>query len=346
MSKNQLIPDNPSYRQDVVFSIDKKQLVHFDLEEGTNNEMGEIMASMISATLRECCERFVFQLELTNETNLHFQCRVNLKTDHRWRPSTFSKWLMKETRFLDKNGDKYFYRIGTTPTSRNCTTFSYVTKPETRVQGPWSDRPVFLGKSIYRLDQLRPWQIKILDLLEYDQEKMGYDWRTIYHVLDEKGNSGKSSFCRYLMYHHPHDVGMVNAFGSPAQVNTSLVGMGSKKLYIVDLPRSYSYIKTIYSKSDPNLELRSYRCWHNNWPELANIIEHLKDGMLIDTMYGKHDVLLQDPPAVVIFSNWPLQSFIGDRFSSDRLKVIDLSINQDWLDNDNQVDSVHEVLVL
>ncbi len=332
--------NNACYRQDFTLSLDKHYLKYAMKSENT-----ESIAKLIKELLRECCDRYVFQAEITGDSNFHFQGRVNLKTKCRWRTSTFRKEL--ENIVDPETGKCYFYDIYTSPTNSNCRNWNYVTKPETRLFGPWADRPVFQGKSIYNRNQLRGWHCELLDLVE-NHNKDGYSWRKIHHVLDVHGSNQKSSFARYLMYNHANDVGMVNSFGTASQLNSSLVSMGARKMYIIDLPRSFSELVEKEKKvSKPGEEDKfvtvSYRTWHKNWPEMANVIEQLKNGMLLCTMYGKSDLLLMDPPTVIIFSNWPLENKPGHRFSADRLEVMDLSSKKYMEDKPEEENSVHFV---
>ncbi len=301
--------ENPVFRQDIVLSINTRAgneqfPVGFVTNEGLDN-----MAKDVEEVFNEICRSYVFQLEDSGkdgEHNYHFQCRVKLNLNRRYRPSTLKKQL--QLYFYERG---YFYRIHCSPTSGNCRNFDYVMKSRSRVKGPWKDDNFFHGDSILPEDQLEEWHHKIIKLL-FAKE---FDWRTIHHVLDYKGGNKKSSLVRYLLYHYPDDVGIVNSFGTASQVNSSLVGVGKKKLYLLDLPRSYSWLD---KKS-------GQRKWHNSWPEISNVIEKLKDGILVNSMYGRNDILLMDPPAVVIFSNWPLEEIPGDRISADRLEIIDLN---------------------
>lgn len=272
---------------------------------------------------RPMCQNYVFQLESTGENenkNNHFQCRINLVHEKRMRPGTLFNLI--ENYFSEGNGEtskNIFYFIDISPTCNATKNFDYCMKEESRISGPWADRETsFLERSIMSEDLLSQWHYGVLNKLK-DRRKGVFDWRTIMHIYDHKGNNMKSSFCRYLMYHFPKEVGIINGFGSPAQVNSSLVKMGPKLLYILDLPRSYSWLV----KKD-GITKRKY---HQAWPELANIVEKLKDGMLIDTMYGSDKLLLMAPPEVVILSNWPIAENV---FSKDRLTVVNLEHEREW----------------
>ena len=155
----------PVYRQDITMSIDReycdriKELCIFVKEE-----------------LDEICEQYVFQAELTGAENYHLQVRVNLKSENRWRCKQLQKHL--KTCFPVQ-----FYNIYCTPTSTNAkSNFSYVMKAETRIEGPFANIPIFLGKSILSSSQLTPWQEFFVGLLKaYDKSET--DYRSIYHYF-------------------------------------------------------------------------------------------------------------------------------------------------------------------
>lgn len=298
---------NPIWRQDITLSINK---VFF-------KDIKSLLIPLVNEALNDICEQYVFQVELTGEENYHFQGRVNLKHENRWRCNRLHSHLEKVFNNIKK--DHLFYKIVCSPTSNNAKAkFDYVMKQDTRWDGPYSDRPIFLGKTILPRDKLLPWHLKFVNLLEnYDTDDP--DWRTIYHVKDERGNSMKSTFCRFLIWNYEKEVGMINPFGSPNQINSSIVKMGRRKLFILDIPRSYSWIsKNKYT----GFEVRKY---NPQWPELCLVLERLKDGMLVDSFYGRFESFLMDPPIIIVFSNWPLERYSGQFITKDRIKEVDLA---------------------
>lgn len=331
--------ENPIYRQDFTLSLDKTfvELLHMQDEPIAEFDLHII----IQKILGDICDDYVFQLESPKENpmNFHYQGRVNLKSGNRWRCGKFAEELRRElTHYLwewaeerdylcfagdygielhnKRKGkkallDMIIWRIETSPTHVSRGNFDYVLKQNSRFLGPWSNRPIFLGRSILPESLLMNYQRLLLDKLKDDK----IDFRTIYHIKDEVGGNLKSSFCKYLMWHHRDEVAIINPFGTVNQINSSLCKLGIKKMYILDIPRSYSWLDT-----------KGVRRYHDNWPELANLIELLKNGMLQDSMYGSCDkFLIMDNPVVLIFSNWNLERVRGDYFSTDRLVTIDIS---------------------
>lgn len=293
--------NNPIFRQDVTMSINRQYF----------SQLKELV-ECVKKTMNEDCENYVFQVECTGESNYHLQVRVNLKFFNRWRCGRYSKHLN------DRFGD-LFYNIHCSPTSNNNKgKFDYVMKEESRVLGPFSDKPIFNGSSILPESKLLNWHRYFIHLLE-NYEIYDLDYRTIFHVKDVTGGHMKSTFCRYLIWNFKDEVGIINPFGTPGQIASSFVKGGAKKLYFLDLPRSY---RTERFTKKGKLRVN----YHQNFAELCTIIERVKDGLLVDSFYGRStDPLLMSPPIVVVFSNWDLEIFKGQFISKDRLKVIDLN---------------------
>lgn len=78
--------------------------------------------------------------------------------------------------------------------------------------------------------------------------------------------------------------------------------MGQKKLYIIDLARAKS-------KDDKEQDL------------LANL-EEGKSGLTVGSLYGKNHVLIQEPPHIIVSSNYYLNY---DLLSEDRWEVYRLT---------------------
>lgn len=294
-------------RWDLTLSLDKS------FYEASSHRQ---VATALKSFFEEYCDKFVFQLECSedddkNITNLHFQCRVSFV--QRLRKKTILNMIEEEFE------NKPFYNCWISPTSKRCRNFNYVMKIESRLAGPWADRPFFAGKSILPDSKLKPWMIDLVKKIEAHGDTLDQDYfRTIYHVLDEQGNNMKSSFVKYLLHKYGDNVGLINPFGTANSINQVICTGGAKKLYLLDMPRPYSW--EVKSKNGAVIG----RKWNPQWFELSHLLEKVKDGALSGTMYGESSVLLMEPPFIIIFSNWPLQEEDGDIFSYDRIKVIDL----------------------
>jgi hypothetical protein len=183
-------------------------------------------------------------------------------------------------------------------------------KEETRVYGPWADRKLFLGESLLKDGQLKPWMHKLIKEIDDHGSKMNDAYfREILHVVDYKGGHMKSSFVKYLLNKYKQDAAYVNPFGTSNQISSCFAKGGAKSLYLLDLPRPF----------------KTKKGYHHNYPEVCTVIEKLKDGIVSSSMYGEGTTLLMDPPFIIIFANWPLENEPGEYFSLDRIREVDLA---------------------
>ena len=128
-------------------------------------------------------KKFVFQLEECPTTgNSHYQCYLNLKVKKRQHE------LYK---MFNANGF----------TGADCSIASnagkerlkgYAMKEETRLEGPWADHPIYLGKDLIK--KLRPWQQDIVNMLDVEPHS-----RMIYWYYDKEGGKGKSSLAKLVL---------------------------------------------------------------------------------------------------------------------------------------------------
>lgn len=93
-------------------------------------------------------------------------------------------------------------------------------------------------------------------------------------------------------------------FGTASQLRSSVITMGPKKLYLLDLTRTKG-------RAD-------------NEHDLMSALENIIDGMIISPMYGKAGKLLMEPPHIMITSNYLLDY---ELLSLDRWRVYELQNN-------------------
>lgn len=148
----------------------------------------DISKEDIIKCLKEYCKKWVFQEEKGEKTGYeHYQGRCSLKEKRR-----------------KKDALKAFQKLGFNPnylekTSKtNQTNNFYVTKEDTRINGPWSDEDVvrFIPRHLnVTLDKLRPFQQKIFE------SGRVYNDRNINVIFDDKGCLGKSFVGLYCQIH-------------------------------------------------------------------------------------------------------------------------------------------------
>lgn len=123
------------------------------------------------------------------------------------------------------------------------------------------------------------------------------DDRKIISIVDRRGNCGKSSFFKWLYVKYPQSVGRCS-YGSSSQLRSSLVNIGKRKIYIIDLSRSKGFL--------------------DREEDLLAAVEELKSGTIFTSMYGSGNQLIMEPPHIIISSNYFLNYSL---LSEDRWDV-------------------------
>lgn len=144
---------------------------------------------------------------------------------------------------------------------------------------------------VLKSDQLYEWQKKIIDICDTDP-----DDRSIYWIFEKKGNSGKTSLCKYIVKNY-------NALvlsNSAKDMKNGIIGYHKSTgwypdIVIINIPRSV------------NQEFLSYTG-----------IEEIKDGLFYSPKYEGGMVHMASPH-VFIFSNEKPDT---DMLSADRWKII------------------------
>lgn len=161
------------------------------------------------------------------------------------------------------------------------------------------------------------------DLVMFDNPKNWYSWqkeiynklfdkdgilkqpdpRKIISLVDEVGNSGKSAFYKYLNFKYPSQIGRLG-YGSAGQLRSSVMNIGPKPLYIVDLARTKG--------RDDRQE------------DLLSILEDVKNGCVWNNFRGSGYTLMMAPPSIVVSSNY---HFNYSALSEDRWEVYEITRN-------------------
>lgn len=217
----------------------------------------------IKSRCREWGKKWSFQLEEGKEGYLHWQGRISLKSKVRASPD-WDDWGCHFSPTSDENKTNTFY----------------VTKMDSRVDGPWSDNDteVYIPRQFRNLT-LRPWQQKVLEDSEI------FNDRIINMVVDGGGNKGKSTLAAICELRHGGiDLPPVNDCKELLQAACDICiakNTRDPKIMFVDLPRAFdkSRLHGIYSA-----------------------IEQIKKGKLVDLRYSYKEWWI-DSPAIWVFSN-------------------------------------------
>lgn len=224
--------------------------------------------------MQKHCKHYCFQLEKGEGGYEHFQGRLSLKEKKRNLKG-----------ILDMPGR-------CTPTSNKCVgNFDYVMKEDTRIDGPWMDKELEEETYIprqYRELVLKPWQQAVMEKLD------DWDTRTINIIYDVHGNSGKSTFARYMQI-----LGKARVIGFCREykdIMRMVMDLPTAKAYFIDMPRAIKKEKL-----------------YDFWAAL----ETVKDGYAFDDRYNFREKNF-DCPNIWVFTN-TLPVF--ELLSTDRWKV-------------------------
>lgn len=207
-------------------------------------------------------DKFIFQAEDTTN-NPHYQGYFHTKD--RVRPKA-----------LAKTWNSLFNGIEIQHASTNGIEAlkSYSMKDDTRTAGPWADKRIYLGADLWADADQPEWQQQLTVKLKQEPGDRKMLW-----IFDEKGNNGKTKYCKTLCYKHDA-VGL--AYGHSTDVLNLVSKMSGKRIYIWNLTRA----------KPANLsEL-----------DLYSAMESVKDGFFINLKYETKQVLM-DPPHVVVMAN-------------------------------------------
>lgn len=153
----------------------------------------------------------------------------------------------------------------------------YVTKPETRILGPWDDEsesePPYIPRQVRELGELLPWQKSVIELSKK------WDTRSIYVIIDKQGNIGKSSLAAYMDVHNMAlEIPFCNDY---RDIMRMVMDMPKTGCYLIDMPRAIKKEKL-------------YQMW--------SAIETVKNGYAFDDRYSFKRKRF-DCPQIFVFTN-------------------------------------------
>lgn len=250
----------------------------------------------LKQTLRQLASQWVFQIEKGDSGYVHYQGKLSLKKKR--RPCELkSVW----DGFYESQDVRFPYPMHCQPvvTANKGDSF-YVTKLDTRVEGPYSDKDVelYIPRDIRELmtnDSFpNAWQKKIIDMVDV------FEIRKVDVIIDTIGGKGKSSLVRYLgCLGKAKKIPFANDYKDLMRM---VMDMPTQSMYFVDMPRAIG-------------KERLY--------QLYGAIEEIKSGYAFDDRYSFKDKYF-DPPRVVVITNtkpdlkllssdrWNLWSIVND----------------------------------
>jgi len=240
-------------------------------------------------TLKTDCKKFGFQLEECPESKkLHYQGRLSLRKKEK-TPAIVAN-LFKGTCLEGSH-----FSI----TSKNAVdkgVYDYVTKNQSRVDGPWTDKtepPKVLTRQLkeFMTFETYPWQKDLIKICTT------YDPRTIHMIYDQVGNNGKSSISEYLEYkNYAYELPPYNSMEDIMNWVCGIQEDLKPPAYLVDMPRGMKKDKL---------------------GQFYSGLESLKNGVAYDKRYHPKKIRF-DRPQIIVFSNM-LPDF--ELLSKDRWKI-------------------------
>ena len=226
-------------------------------------------------------KKFIYQLEECPSTGTHhFQCYVSLKKKEycgkvkkMFNSAGFAGSEIKISSTLGKESLK-----------------DYCMKKDSRLDGPWADKPIYLGRDL--ISKLRPWQQSIIELIDKTPHK-----RQIHWFYDETGGKGKSSLSKYLYFHHKI---LTLTVGKASDLLNLVYKLQGKRMYILDISRTVQA---------------------GVMNELYMAIESVKNGYFVNTKYDTGVACFEIPHVVVMSNHLPKIAAL----SGDRWNIIDMS---------------------
>lgn len=247
---------------------------------------GKIERESIIEWLNSNCKKWVFQREMGESGYDHYQGRFSL------RKKIFNTVSKKKQLF--QKIDMFEYMEPTL--CENVKNEFYVTKEQTRIDGPWSDKDkeseVFIPKQ-YKLyiDNLLPFQQTIIDSIKVEE------YRKCNIIIDLEGNNGKSVVASIgeLVY-GGIDMPPLNDFDDIMQIICcELMETQNRNPGIIffDLPRAMDQSRLF---------------------GIFSAFEQIKKGKAYDKRY-KYKKWWFNSPQIWLFCNWDIQI---DMLSKDR----------------------------
>ena len=252
------------------------------------NKENKIISSFeLQCILNEFVSEAVFQLEKGKETGrLHYQGRLVLKGPRQGKAKVLELFNRGQGRFCIE-------QLTVSPEIVYDST-SYCTKSETRVDGPWyAGLESYTAQHSFGYLKMKDWQDDFLDIIS-EPNRFEMKNRKVIWIEDRKGGAGKSEFIKWLAVTKPDELEAEKLpFDQPDRTRAAVVKLMKQKdidLFMFDFTRTRGV----------NTDVR----------DLFEAIEEIKNGYVIDTMYGKFQKVIYFGVMVVIFTNEDHQDYM------------------------------------
>ena len=226
---------------------------------------------ILKDNLRNKCKKFCFQLERGTSGYEHYQGRISL----------IKKKSLSSLKTLfcnDSSNSCFWSKAHFSKTTNACKgDIFYVTKEDTRIAGPWSDKDeikiLTTQMELFLSWELYPWQHKAREIGQQ------FCLRSIDLIYDPKGNAGKSLFSEWMEYQGLAEE--VPPFRLMDDIFQWVASRPIKGCYIIDMPRGMKKDKL---------------------GDFYSGIEVIKNGVAYDKRYSAKKVRFSRPK-IFVFSN-------------------------------------------
>ena len=233
--------------------------------------------------LETICDYYIFQLEEGSvKKKQHYQGCLTLTGPRLSKIKTLELFKLKFKNVAGLTISPIYDRVAIK---------AYVTKDEGRISGPYyGGKKEMYSKQESNL-KLRPWQQELYEMF-IGPEKEFYKDRKVIWVQNPEGNAGKSRFMKWLRIGQKKLTVRALPISSVDRLTSAVCILNqqiSVDVYTIDFTRSIG-------------KDQSYK-------DLFATLEMIKNGHVIDVMYGKYNEAIFEPPIIVIFTNENIKDF-------------------------------------
>lgn len=178
----------------------------------------------------------------------------------------------------------------------------YSSKEDTRLEGPFVVGQKEIWDEDFSNAILKSWQKDLFEFLKINSKNKILRDRKILWVQDPFGNSGKSFFQKWLRIGQ-HE-------------------LKARKLPVSSVERLISAVSKVLALENNKIDIfmvdiTKSRGREESLDDLLASLEQLKNGFVVDTMYGKYVEVIFKPPIVIVFTNESFREY-RDRLTDDR----------------------------
>lgn len=237
----------------------------------------------LKARFMDLCKSWTFQKEKAASGLVHYQCRISFKTKVRGTAGVIpGHW---------------------SPTSKGCMNdmSRYVTKCDTRIDGPWCDKDVIELPDdwLEGIEEAYPWQRSIID-----QCRGAGNGRVVNVLVDTEGGIGKGTVTEMAVKELPYSYTSLKASANARDMRLEVAS------YLKGLGKHIYHHKTITFMIDmPRSENMTQEGW--------SVIESIKGRQLTETRYSTTVIHFKIPHVWVFTNQMPDKKYL----SKDRWRI-------------------------